>query len=65
MAGVLSSHGFKHLIKTLFLFLVMSYNDAQQNKGVAVRVMFYGTNNKFVLYLSKALLAAGSKHERD
>lgn len=36
----LTKYVFRCLIKTLFLFLVfMSYNDAQQNKRVTVRVV--------------------------
>ena len=50
MAGGLNNNDFKCLIKTLFLFLLfMSYNDAQQNKGDAVRVIFYCTSNKCML----------------
>lgn len=50
MSEGLRNRVFKYLIKTLFLFLVfMSYNDAQENKGVSVRIMFCRTKNKYVL----------------
>lgn len=50
MAGCLSNRDFEWLVKTSFLFSVfMAYNDAQQNKVVAVTVMLYCTKDKCVL----------------